>query len=170
MEIIVQNREGRIGSFLAIVLLVGIGVSLVHFVGGIMSGAFAILFLLTALLPLGSLVRPEANVLAMNDGVLRWWNVKQGKKIDEGSVRVHDIQRIVSRKFSMTEVPAVVDIQLHTAAGQAVDLPMYLHLAVNEDRILSALTRANPSIETRKLAEPEAGGSRHSGTAPTATS
>ena len=87
MEIIVQNRKGRIASLMAVILLVGIGIGLVHFVGGIMSWAFAILFLLSALLPVSSLIRSEANVLAMSDGVLRWWNVKQGKKVDEGSER-----------------------------------------------------------------------------------
>lgn len=160
MEMIVQNREGRIGSFLAVAFLVGIGVGLVSFVDGIMSWAFAMLFFLFALLPLGSLVRPEANALVMSDGVLEWWKVKQGRKVDEGAVRVQDIRRIVSRMTSGFEGLAVVDIQLCTQSEQTVDLPMYLHLSVNEEKIVSALTKANPSIEIQKIAEPEAGGYR----------
>jgi hypothetical protein len=157
MEMIVQNREGRIGSFLALALLVGIGVGLVSFVGGIMSWAFATLFFLFAILPLGSLVRPEANALVMRDGVLEWWNVKQGRKVDEGSVRVQDIRRIVSRKTSGFEGLAVVDIQLRTGTERTIDLPMYLHLSVNEEKIVSALITANPSIEIHRIAEPSAG-------------
>ena len=145
MKIIVKNSEGRIGSFFALLLMVGIGVGLIHFAGGIPGWIFAFLFFLLALLPLDSFVRPETSILGIKDGILGWCNMKQGKKIDEGSVSVQDISRVVSTK-STSDMLAVVDIQLQMISGYTIDLPAYLHLSVHEKNILLALKNANPSI------------------------
>ena len=150
MNILVKNHESRIGSLLSLLLLVGVGVGLIHFAGGIMSGIFSSLFFLFALLPLDSVIHPETNILELYDGILGWCNIKQGKKVVEGSVPVQDIRRIVRSKTAAVEGHAVVDIQLETYSGQNIELPKYLHLSVHEKKILSALVAANPSIRVGK--------------------
>lgn len=111
-----------------------------------MSWIFASLFFLCALLPLDSIIRPETNILGLNEGILGWCNIKQGKIVDEGSLPVQEIRKIIRSRTSGFGKFAVVDLRLETSSGHPIDLPMYLHLSVHEKAILSALQHANPSI------------------------
>jgi hypothetical protein len=152
MNTIVETREGRVGSFLAFLLMIGISVGLIVLAGGIGGWVFGVLFFLISLLPLDSLIRPETAILTLNDGVLQWSTTKQGKTVEEGSLPVRDIQKVKSIK-SQGRRTLSVEIQLETRSGDTVYLPMALWLSVNEKTILSALKAINASIAVEEIRE-----------------
>lgn len=132
--------------------MISLGVGVVVLAGGIGGWFFAVLFFVASLLPLDSLVRPETAVLALADGVLSWFVIKQGSKIEAGSLPVRDIRKVTSIK-TMGRRTLSVQIELQTLNGQNAYLPMSLQLSVNEMKIRSALKDANGSIEIEERKE-----------------
>ena len=149
MNIIVENREGRLGSFLCFLLMVGLGVFVILFFGEISGWIYSFPFFLIGLVPLDSFIRPESQVLGISHGILAWFKIKRGKKVDQGHINIGEIQKIISTKTSGYQL-AVVDIQLQAKSGECIVLPQYLNPYVYEDKILSELIEANPSIEVER--------------------
>lgn len=157
MQVIVRNQTSRTINGIMFLFLLGLGIGLVHFAGGFLGWLFCGMFGLFALMPLDSFIRPETNLLAIDHGILTWHNIKQGKKIDAGSVPLNQIRKIKRYKTSGFKKQSVVDLHLEADNKKIYELPMYLHLSVHEMAIIKALRNANSAIVIEDCGEVPSG-------------
>lgn len=146
MQYIINQCESRLLNGLLCLLWFGLGWVVIYVTDGWVVGWWICgLFVLASWQPLRILWRPESRLLAIHNGRLIWRCTGRGRVLEEGSMPVDDIQKLIRR----TTWSNVVDIQVQTRDGRRIDLPHtfhYLHLAVYEKPLIQALRKENPQL------------------------
>jgi len=145
MKRIISHQPGTVLNITCLCLLLGQGLAIIFLVGYI-AWVFSLLFFAFAIFPILALLRPERNYLEMGNGIMRWRYIQQGSMIDNAAVVFKDLRhvQVVRRRINPRKVN--VQINLLTADGQVLQMPDYLKLDVNEEKILHAIRKACPHV------------------------
>jgi hypothetical protein len=150
-EKIIQHSKSCVGDFLAFCFLLLIGSGMVYFIGGVLSWIFCSLFILCALLPLLSALRPESFSLSIQNGFLHWEKLQNGKICDSGGLPIDNIEKIELHQIPGTEGLACGDIYLITKDQRSIELPTYLSEPIYQKKITEAVQRLKSSIVIIKV-------------------
>ena len=148
MKTIIKQSESRFTNFLVFLFLLGLGVIPVWLAGGITGWLCFALFAAFSLLPLWTVIQPKTSLLAVKDGKLVWWTAQQGQRIEEASVPIETIRKVI--KLSQPGRRSV-EIQLVLADSEVLFLPEGLLPEVNAKKIISAIKGLSETITVEEL-------------------